>query len=79
MIDRGVPRSRYEVQADGKPIGYVTTGGFSPSLAKNIGLALIDSKYAEEGSEINIIIRNKVLRAKIVKTPFYTRHINKKI
>jgi aminomethyltransferase len=73
MIDRGVPRSRYEVQVDGKTIGYVTTGGFSPSLSKNIGLALIGSKYTEEGNEIKIIIRNKALGAKIVKTPFYIR------
>ena len=73
MLDRGVPRSHYEVHANGKKIGFVTSGSFSPSLNKNLGLALLDVDYQKEGTTIDIIIRNKVLKAKTVKIPFYTK------
>lgn len=73
MVDRGIPRSHYEVYADGNKIGHVTTGSFSPTLKKNIGLALIDAEYAKEGSDIEISVRNKNLKAKVIKKPFYTK------
>lgn len=73
MIDRGIPRSHYEIYAEGKKIGYVTTGSFSPTLKKNIGLALIDAEYSKEGIEIEISVRNKNLKAKVIKKPFYTK------
>lgn len=75
MIDRGIARSHYEVQADGEKIGFVTTGSFSPSLKKNIGLALIDAKYADEGGEIEILVRNKALKGKIIKKPFVKKSV----
>ena len=77
MIDRGIPRSNYEVYAEGRKIGYVTTGSFSPTLKKNIGLALIDSAYAKEGTEIEIVIRNKNLKAEVIKKPFYSKKYRK--
>lgn len=77
MIDRGIPRSHYEVYAGGKKIGYVTTGSFSPTLKKNIGNALIDAEYAKEGTEIEVSVRNKKLKAKIIKRPFYTKKYKK--
>jgi aminomethyltransferase len=67
MIDRGIPRNNYEVYAEGKKIGYVTTGSFSPTLKKNIGLALINSAYSKEGTEIEILIRNKNSKAKVFR------------
>jgi len=72
MIDRGIPRNNYEVYKEGEKIGYVTTGSFSPTLKKNIGLALIDSAYSKEGTEIEILIRNKNSKAKVIKKPFYS-------
>lgn len=77
MVERGIPRSHYDVYADGKKIGYVTTGSFSPTLKKNIGLALIDAEYAKEGTEIEISIRNKSIKAKVIKKPFYTKKYKK--
>jgi len=73
MIDRGIPRNDYEVFSEDKKIGFVTSGGFSPTLKKNIGMALINSEYANMGNEIDIIIRNKACKAKIIKLPFYSR------
>jgi len=77
MIDRGIARSHYDVYAEGKNIGFVTTGTHSPTLKKNIGLALIDSTYAVEGNEIEILIRNKNLKARIIKKPFYNKNYKK--
>jgi len=77
MIDRGIPRNNYEVYKEGEKIGYVTTGSFSPTLKKNIGLALIDSAYSKEGTEIEILIRNKNSKAKVIKKPFYSKKYKK--
>ncbi|WP_223066670.1 glycine cleavage system aminomethyltransferase GcvT [Paenibacillus caui] len=71
MIDRGIPRSHYPVFADGVQIGEVTTGTQSPTLKRNLGLALVDSKYAAIGTKVEVEIRGKRLKAEVVKAPFY--------
>jgi len=73
MVERGIPRAGYPVKKDGKEIGFITTGSYSPTLDKNLGLALIEAAYAEIGSEISVGIRNKDVKAQIVRTPFYKR------
>lgn len=73
MIERGIPRPHYPVFAGDKQIGEVTTGTQSPTFKTNIGLALIDSAYAEMGTEVTVEIRGKRVKAKVVKTPFYRR------
>jgi len=73
MIERGIPRTHYEIQVDGVRIGETTTGTMGPTVKKNIGLGLIDVQYATIGQEIEVIIRNKPVKAVIVKTPFYKR------
>lgn len=73
MIDRGIPRSHYPVYADGRRIGEVTTGTQSPTLKQNLGLALIDASYSKPGTEVWVEIREKQLKAVVVKTPFYKR------
>ncbi|SID57747.1 glycine cleavage T protein (aminomethyl transferase) [Mycobacteroides abscessus subsp. abscessus] len=59
--------------ADGEQVGEVTTGTQSPTLKKNIGLALIKTQYAELGNEVEVEIRGKRLKAVIAATPFYKR------
>lgn len=73
MIDKGIPRHGYKVFKNGEEIGEITTGTQSPLTKRNIGLALIDSKFAELGTELEIEIRNKRLKAVTVATPFYKR------
>lgn len=51
----------------------MTSGTQSPTLGINIGLALIDTAYTELGQEVEVGIRNKKVKAKIVPTPFYKR------
>lgn len=67
------PRTHYDVQMDGKSIGEVTSGAFSPTLGENIGLAIIDRAYAGVGKPLQIIVRNKPVDAIQVRTPFYKR------
>lgn len=77
MIDRGIPRAEYEIFDGSRKIGFVTTGSFSPSLKTNIGLALVESKYIEEGTEFEVMVRNKPLKAKVIKIPFYGKRYKK--
>jgi len=70
MVGRGIPREGYEIQKDGKKIGHVTTGYMSPTLKKNIGNALISTEFTELGGEIDIMIRNKPVTAKIISKKF---------
>lgn len=71
MVDRGIARNGYEfVDADGNVIGRVTSGTQSPSLQKSIGLGYVDVAHAKIGTDIFVNIRNKSLKATVVKTPF---------
>lgn len=72
MVDKGIPRQHYEIcDAAGSVIGEVTSGTMSPSLKKAIGMGYVQSSADTPDSEIFINIRGKLLKAKIVKTPFY--------
>jgi len=71
MIDRGIPRHNYEIcNADGKQIGYVTSGTQSPSLNKAIGMGYVEIADSIPDSTIRIKIREKLMQAKVVKIPF---------
>lgn len=72
MIDKGIPRQHYPIlNADGKEIGEVTSGTQSPSLKIAIGMGYVATEYAKNDMEIFISVRDKSLKAKIVKLPFY--------
>ncbi|MDT8346898.1 MAG: glycine cleavage system aminomethyltransferase GcvT [Flavobacteriaceae bacterium] len=72
MIDKGIPRKDYEILDDQQqPIGKVTSGTMSPSLQQGIGLGYVRVDFAKPETEIYIAVRNKQLKAKVVKPPFY--------
>jgi aminomethyltransferase len=74
MIDRGIPRHDYPINdADGNSIGRVTSGTMSPSMNKAIGLGYVNVEFAAIDSEIYIEVRNKQIKAKVVKPPFYKK------
>lgn len=73
MVDKGIPRHGYAVFGGDEPIGVVTTGTQSPTFKKNIGLALIQTEFAGLDTEVEVEIRGKRLKAKVVATPFYKR------
>lgn len=71
LIDRGIPRQGYEiVNLDDEVIGNITSGTMSPMLKKGIGMGYIKAEYAKLGNKIAIKVRNKSLKAEIVKAPF---------
>lgn len=74
MIERGIPRTHYKVFVGEEEIGEVTTGTQSPTLKKNVGLALIKTEYASIDNEVAVEIRDKKVLAKIIKTPFYKKN-----
>jgi aminomethyltransferase len=73
MTGRGIARDGYEVLVDGEASGWVTSGGPSPTLNKNIGLCILPVEVAKPGRAIQIMIRNQPVDAIIVPTPFYKR------
>lgn len=74
MVDRGIPRHGYKITKEGKEIGFVTTGYMSPTLKENIGIALISAEYASIGTEIEISIRNKSVKAVVRDKKFYAKN-----
>ncbi len=73
MVDKGIPRTGYEIYHNDDYAGFVTSGTQAPTLQKNIGLALIRTELANEGVELTVQVRKRKLLAKVVKTPFYKR------
>lgn len=73
MVERGIARGGYPIAHNGKEVGHVTTGSFSPTLEKNLGLAYVPPELAGIGNEFEVIIRGKGVKAQQVKTPFYKR------
>lgn len=71
MIDKGIPRHGYKIQnATGEEIGYITSGTQAPSLNKAIGIAYVRKDFAGEGSDVFVMVRDKALKAQVVKLPF---------
>jgi aminomethyltransferase len=71
MIDRGIPRSHYEIcNAEGEKIGEITSGTMSPSLQKGIALGYVTLANAKNGTEVFVKVRDKLIKAQVVKPPF---------
>lgn len=73
LIERGIPRHDYSVFQKDKKIGIITSGTQSPTLGTNIGLALLETPYTELGQEVEVGIRTKKIKAKVIAIPFYKR------
>jgi aminomethyltransferase len=73
MVERGIPRSGCSIIKNDRTIGLVTSGGYAPTFTKNLALALIRSEFNSPDSKLQIDIRGKLVTAKIVKLPFYSR------
>ena len=74
-LDRGIPRPHMAVLApDGAQAGEVTSGTFSPTLRKGIGLALLRTGVGE-GEEVVVDVRGRRTPARVVKPPFVESHV----
>lgn len=82
LIDKGVAREGCEIFGpDGKQIGIMTSGGFSPTLQASIGMGYVESQYAVPGTKISVIVRGRDIAAEIASLPFVqarTKKQNKK-
>jgi len=74
MVDRGVPRTGYPIydEADVQ-VGHVSSGSFSPTLQKSIGLGFVRPELTRKGTTLKIGVRKRKLQAVVVRTPFYQR------
>ena len=71
MIDRGIPRHGYTLaNLEGEQIGHVTSGTMSPMLKVGIALGYVKSEYAAVGTTVAVVIRDRLLKAEVVKYPF---------
>ena len=71
LQEKGIPRHGYEIaDAEENVIGVVTSGTMSPVLKKGIGMGYVKPEFAKAGTDIFIKVRNKNLKAQVVKAPF---------
>jgi len=73
VVERGIARDGQDVVINDQPVGRVTSGSPAPYLKKNIGFAYVPTDFAVIGNEIQIDVRGRLVKAQIVKTPFYRR------
>lgn len=70
---RGIAREGHSVLVDGEPTGGVTSGTFSPTFEKALGMAYVPADIAEPGRQVEIEVRGRRLPARLVALPFYRR------
>ena len=73
MVDNAIPRAGYEVRAEERAVGHVTSGTLSPTLGTKIAMALVPAELAGVGNAFEVVVRERPYRAEQVKLPFYRR------
>jgi aminomethyltransferase len=73
MIDRGIARHGYPVVRDGQQVGVVTSGTQTPFVKKAIGMAYVPVDTTAPGAELEIDVRGRLSKARVVPLPFYKR------
>jgi aminomethyltransferase len=73
MVGRGIARSHYPIVKAGRQIGQVTSGAPSPTLGRHIGLGYVAIEHAAVGTELEVVVREQPVSARLVATPFYKR------
>jgi len=72
LLERGFPRAGYALRHDGREVGSVTSGVLSPTLGEGIGMAYLPVELAAPGTEIELLVRERPLRAVTARPPFHT-------
>jgi aminomethyltransferase len=73
MLDRAIPRQHFAIDRDGEGIGELTSGTFSPTFERGIGLGYVRREYAQSGTEVQVEVRSAPHPARLVKKPMYKR------
>jgi len=73
LMDRAIARTGFPILVDGKEVGIITSGSYSPTLNKNIALGFVPTEHSQPGTIVEVPIRGHLVQARIVPTPFYLR------
>jgi aminomethyltransferase len=73
MKDRAIPRQHYPIEADGETVGELTSGTFSPTFGRGIGLGYVRTDWAKAGTEVTVRVRQASHPAQVVRKPMYKR------
>lgn len=73
MTGAGIPRAEYEVRFKGEKTGWITSGTSSPSLSYGIGMAMVEPHASAPGTELEVIIRDRAVKAEVTTLPFYKK------
>jgi aminomethyltransferase len=73
VAERAIPRQHYALLADGRPIGEVTSGTFSPTLRRPIGMGYVPMALTARGTPLQVDVRGRPVPATVVRLPFYRR------
>lgn len=71
--DRAPAREHSQIFINGKEVSFVRSGSYAPYLKKNIGLAYLPIEHTQVGTQFEIKVRERLVRAEVVETPFYKR------
>mmetsp|Transcript_27278 Transcript_27278/g.69441 ORF Transcript_27278/g.69441 Transcript_27278/m.69441 type:complete len:405 (-) Transcript_27278:318-1532(-) len=76
FISQGAPARQHSeiLTPDGKQIGEVTSGAFSPCLKKNIAMGYVEKGHDKAGTKLKLVVRGKQNDAEVVKMPFVATH-----
>ena len=74
---RSAPRAGYDILAQGKKVGRITSGSFSPTLDTSIAMGYVLVRYADPGQALQVDVRGRETQAQVVTLPFYTRPNNR--
>jgi len=77
MVDRAVARHGYRILRGGAEVGQVTSGSYGPSVDRYIGMGYVGAALSAVGSEIEVEVRGRAQKARVVKTPFYPPKVKK--
>ena len=77
MLARGVPRAGYRILKEGRAVGEVTSGTFSPTLRQGVALGFVPAANARAGERYNVAIRNQSVAAEVTALPFVPSHVKK--
>ena len=73
MLERAVPRGGYYILKGDRQVGMVTSGNYSPTLRADIGMGYVPLENSSPGTELDILIRDRTIKAQVVHKPFYKR------
>ena len=73
VLVQGIPRTGYALTKEGAQVGEVTSGGYSPTLDRPIGLGYVAIEHSTPGTDLTVDLRGRAAPARVVRLPFYRR------